>query len=103
MTRTTNIRIVSNSLGFRSIILDGRYKISADLAKVAAGKDKWVGDILMECVTCKDKHPVRSMELHGQYCDLCWEAMDDADDQWNEAQEKQSELSYEMRGLMGDK
>jgi tRNA U54 and U55 pseudouridine synthase Pus10 len=103
MTRTNNIRIVSNSLGFRSIILDGKHKVCAGLAALASGKDKWVGDILMECVTCKEQHPVRNMELHGQYCHNCWEAMDDADDMVNEANERQSEVAYEMRGLMGDK
>ncbi|MFO0190291.1 MAG: hypothetical protein ACK54F_03475 [Planctomycetia bacterium] len=74
MVRTNNIKIVENSYGFRSLIIDGRYRISTDLAKVAAGKDKWLSEVLLECRTCKGKHPAYSMELHGQYCTECWEA-----------------------------
>lgn len=77
MQRTNNITITRNKYGFRSIIFNGTYKISADLAKVASGKDSWIGDIQLACVDCRESHAARDMEMHGQYCPSCWERMDE--------------------------
>lgn len=77
MQRTNNITITRNKYGFRSIVLNGTYKISADLAKVASGRDRWIAEIQLPCVDCGESHAARDMEMHGQYCPSCWERMDE--------------------------
>ena len=77
MKRTNNITITRNKYGFRSIVLNGRYKISADLAQVASGRDRWIAEIQLPCVKCGASHAVREMEMHGQFCPSCWDHMDE--------------------------
>lgn len=71
-TTTPAFKILKGDSGYRfvKIIRTGQV-IPADIAGLAAGKDKWLSEIECKCRDCGEKFPLRLLQGGGQWCQDC--------------------------------
>jgi hypothetical protein len=72
MSKPTHI-IVADQEGFRFVKLSDGRLIPADIAALAAGKDRWISEIKVKCRDCKKQFPISVLHCGGQYCEPCAE------------------------------
>lgn len=69
MNLTYSIR--RNATGDRFIHLASGQVIPADIAGLAAGRDKWLSEIKCKCRDCGELLPLRELNGGGQWCEPC--------------------------------
>lgn len=52
-------------------IVNNRQAVPFDICRLAAGRDKWLREIIFQCVECKQ--PVKAGESECQLCPACYE------------------------------
>jgi hypothetical protein len=69
-------QIVKNSSGERAIKFGPNFRniVTADIAGLCTGKDKWLSEIKCKCRDCKQEYPLSQLQGGGQWCQDCQDA-----------------------------
>ena len=73
-------KIFRNASGERTIRFADGGRVPADIAKLCAGKDRWISQIKAKCRDCGELFPFRDLNGGGQWCEPCQFADIDAQD-----------------------
>lgn len=64
-------KIIKNDIGYRFVKLATGQTIPAEIAGLAAGKDRWLSEIVCKCRDCKQPFMLRDLQGGGQWCNEC--------------------------------